>query len=120
MIKTSVNNPPTPGEVFTLPSLTVPDESMSVQQILENFTRGVPIQSMSKVPFYDENFDFDIKSLDLVELDELRQELEQDRLDAVDRLKELDNQRIELQRKQLLAGMNPKGSERSEEPPAKE
>lgn len=39
------------GEKFTLPSLTVPDESLSIQEILINFTRGT-MPPISKLPQY--------------------------------------------------------------------
>ncbi len=39
------------GEKFTLPSLTVPDDSLSIQQILINFTRGT-MPPISKLPQY--------------------------------------------------------------------
>ncbi|MEM3791062.1 MAG: hypothetical protein QW260_08335 [Thermoproteota archaeon] len=41
----------TEGEKFTLPSLTVPDDSLSIQEILINFTRGT-MPPLSKLPQY--------------------------------------------------------------------
>lgn len=41
----------TDGEKFTLPSLTVPDDSLSIQEILINFTRGT-LPPISKTPQY--------------------------------------------------------------------
>lgn len=59
-----------------LPSLTVPDQTMSIQEILERHTRGLGIDQ-GKVPMYygdDEVLDqTDLKKLDLSELQELRE-----------------------------------------------
>lgn len=44
------------GEVFTLPSLTVPDDSLSIQEILINFSRGT-MPPISKIPTYAEEDD---------------------------------------------------------------
>lgn len=44
------------GETFSSPSLTIPDESLSIQEILLNFTRGT-LPPVSKTPqYYDEDF----------------------------------------------------------------
>lgn len=47
---------------FTLPSLTVPDDSYSIKEILERFTRGVD-PMLSKLPTYDTEQD-DPKNLE--------------------------------------------------------
>lgn len=41
----------TEGEKFTLPSLTVPDDSLSIQEILINFSRGT-MPPISQYPQY--------------------------------------------------------------------
>lgn len=41
----------TEGEKFTLPSLTVPDDSMSIKEILINFSRGT-LPPISNQPMY--------------------------------------------------------------------
>lgn len=48
----------TDGEKFTLPSLTVPDDSLSIQEILINFTRGT-MPPISKTPMYGTQEDND-------------------------------------------------------------
>lgn len=39
-------------EVNTLPSLVLPDQTLSIQQIIDRYTRGIPFP-VGKVPLYD-------------------------------------------------------------------
>ncbi|MFY7787217.1 MAG: hypothetical protein ACOVQA_05025 [Thermoflexibacteraceae bacterium] len=66
------------GETNTQPSQTVPDQSMSVSEIMRRYAQGLPMAGY-KVPTYsdDENQDLNdvfpnIKKLDLAELQELK------------------------------------------------
>lgn len=45
------------GEVNKQKSLTVPDQAMSIKQIMERYARGLPIEQFK--PIYDENIDED-------------------------------------------------------------
>lgn len=47
------------GEINNLPSLTVPDDSLSIQEILINFSRGT-LPPISKLPQYANPEDNDI------------------------------------------------------------
>ena len=63
-----------------MPSKTVPDQTMTVREIMERYARGLPIGG-SRLPSYDEEDDMpDIKTLDLTEREEyadlFRDELE--------------------------------------------
>lgn len=44
------------GEIFTMPSLTVPDDSLSITEILVNFSRGT-MPPISKNPQYGNDED---------------------------------------------------------------
>lgn len=75
-IKNSLNSDlfPTDGETNELPSLTVPDQSMSVRELLERHTRGLGNTGV-KVPMYDDEDELpDVRTLDLAELEELREQ----------------------------------------------
>lgn len=63
------------NEVNTLPSLTQPEQSLSVKEILAHHTRGVPLE-VGKVPiYYGDDTEFpDPRKLDLSELQELREQ----------------------------------------------
>lgn len=57
------------GEVNLKPSETVPDQTIPLRKLLENYTRGaLPV---GVTPYWDETEEVDIKSLDLVDLQEL-------------------------------------------------
>lgn len=57
-------------EVNNLPSMTIPDQTMSVKTILERYTRGLPINGFE--PIYDEDDVLpDPRTLDLAERQEL-------------------------------------------------
>ena len=60
------------GQVFTLPSLTVPDQTMSIRTILEKYARGENFNQ--KVPIFsdEDNGGLDIRRLDLSEIAELK------------------------------------------------
>lgn len=62
-----------PGQKFTQPSLTVPDQTMTIRTIMERYARGLPIDGQ-KTPIYDtENLStgLDPRKLDLVDLQEM-------------------------------------------------
>lgn len=64
------------GENFTLPSLTVPDQTLSIPEILRRYSRGLSLGGM-RTPIYegeDDLFDgVDPRTLDLSELHEIAQ-----------------------------------------------
>lgn len=60
------------------PSLTVPDQTMSIKEIMNRFAKGLPIEGQ-KVPVYHGEEDYlpDYKSLDLTERQELLEHTKQ-------------------------------------------
>ena len=60
------------GEINNLPSETIPDQSMSVSEIMRRFASGLPI-SGQRVQLFEDSDLPDIDKLDLVEKAELRQ-----------------------------------------------
>lgn len=68
-------------------SLTVPDQTLTVSQILERYTRGLPLGG--KVPIYDEEDTLpDVRTLDLAELQELREQYEEELFNIKKRVKD--------------------------------
>lgn len=69
------NRPQSTGEVNTQPSQTLPDQTMSIPEILQRYARGLPI-TKGKVPIYQGEEDpfkgIDPKRLDLSELHNLK------------------------------------------------
>jgi len=71
---------PVSGEFNEEPSQTVPDQSMTIQEILRRYGAGLPMEG-EKIPLYDENIDhttdpgeydfIDPKRYDIAELQQL-------------------------------------------------
>lgn len=54
-------------EKNTLPSCTIPDQTMSIKTILDRFSKGLPVAGQ-RVPMYDEHNDLpDPRTLDLAD-----------------------------------------------------
>lgn len=74
-------------------SETVPDQSMTIRDLLDRHQRGIITHVNEKTPFYDENVRYpDPRGLDLVDVQEmrkaLRQEIEENQLKLADYAKE--------------------------------
>jgi len=84
-----------PGEKYTKPSLVVPNEAMSIREILVRYSRGLPIDS--KVPMYDEEqYLPDVKHMDLADLQTMRENIAQeieDKKQLLNKQKEEENER---------------------------
>jgi hypothetical protein len=67
------------GQVNKQKSLTVPDQAMSIKQIMERFARGLPVEQFK--PIYDENIDEeseflpDPRTMDLADRQEFKEQI---------------------------------------------
>lgn len=91
-IKTYFNSVPYSGKVFTQPSLTVPDQTLSIREILDRYARGLPLEV--RTPIWDDNADEndvmpDPRTLDLAE----RQQM------AIDASNELEHLKLKMKEK---------------------
>lgn len=105
------------------PSRTIPDDTLTVRQILERHTKGLPINSSVRVPIYDEDNDLpDYRTLDLAERQQYAELYKQE-------LQDIQDIRIASEARkgenEALAGLLPdvpskgaKGSEADAEPEA--
>lgn len=83
------------GEINTLPSLTVPDQNLSMQQLLLNHTRGIPSRTGMKEPMY---FDTLIPKIqDLNDLEDYKEQL-QEQINELDTQAKSDIQKAEEKR----------------------
>lgn len=66
------------GEINTRPSKTIPDQTMSLKQLLERFARGIPAVGNASTPIYEgDDIDLpDIKKMDLAEIQALKDEVQ--------------------------------------------
>lgn len=88
-------------EKNTLPSNTIPNQSMSAREILDRTIRGLPIQG-AKVPVYDsEQILPDPRTMDLADLQELREKAQQEVKEIENRLKA--QNKAQLEAKKLAA-----------------
>lgn len=64
---------PSPGEINKQPSMTVPDQTMSLSTLLEKFAKGEPLAQ--KTPIYNPLDTLpDLRTLDLAELEQLQKQ----------------------------------------------
>lgn len=57
---------PPAGEVNTLPSMTQPNDVMSVKEVLDRFTRGLPLNS-GDIGYYDDPDGMDMSDFDMMD-----------------------------------------------------
>lgn len=96
---TQFNKHITREETYTLPSLVVPNEAMSIREILVRYSRGLPIDQ--KVPMYDEEqFLPDVKHMDLADLQTMRENIA---AEIEEKKQQLKNQQDELNEKKQQA-----------------
>lgn len=65
---------PARGEKNFKPSLTVPDQTMSLRELLHRHTRGLPLHHVERPTYYNEDETIDLKKLDLTEIQELKEQ----------------------------------------------
>lgn len=78
------------------PSMTVPDQSMTVKEILDRHARGLPLDGR-KVPMYEGETDMpDLKGLDLAERQALYELAQQELEEIKQKLNKKQHERIRL------------------------
>lgn len=60
------------NEVNTQPSMTVPDQSLSVKELMERYAKGLPLEGEKVSYYHGEEFVPDLKKMDLSEIDDLK------------------------------------------------
>ena len=76
-ISNTYNYQPYEGIINNQPSMTVPDQTLTLRQILDRYARGLPLGGTNESPIFDEeetNEGIDIRTLDLSEVHELTQQ----------------------------------------------
>lgn len=99
---------PSKGETSFRPSKTVPDQAMSIQEILRRYASGQPIGGM-KVPLYEGEDEFpDPNTMDLVDRQEYTEMVKNE-------LKQINDQRQETLRSKQSALILPEPSNESQQ-----
>jgi len=65
-------------EVNSLPSMTIPDQTMSIRTIVDRYTRGLPVTGFTPVYEGEDFYMPDPRTLDLVERAELLEKTKQE------------------------------------------
>lgn len=78
----------TKGEVNNEPSQTVPDQSMSLRELLIRYAKGLPLEG-ARTPIWEgeEGFDRDPETLDLAEREELAEKAREELKEINERIK---------------------------------
>jgi hypothetical protein len=68
------------GQTFTQPSQTVPDHAMTPRQLLERYAKGMPLggHDINAAIWDEENNGVDLRKLDLVDLQILRDGIQEE------------------------------------------
>lgn len=107
---------PVEGQKFTGVKLTVPDQSMSLQEILTRFTRNEPLPIGNQVNFHESDDDLEkISKMDLVDRQEYIEKLKttqenfskQEKKKAEIARKKLEDEALEKAKKELEKGASP-------------
>lgn len=75
MFKNILHYLPYKGEVNNQPSLTVPDQTLSMREILSRHARGLPYDSFNPVYHGDDEYIPNPATLDLVDRQEMAEEI---------------------------------------------
>lgn len=83
----NANEFPKSGEVFTLPSMTIPDQALTVREIMDRYSRGLPLDGQ-RVPIYEgeEEGMPDFRNMDLSEIEDYKLAVAQELADIKKRL----------------------------------
>lgn len=82
------------GQKNEQPSMTIPDQTMSLREILTRYAKGLPIDG-EKVPIWEgeEGFDIDPDKLDLAEREELAEKAREELKAINERIKDAVNKK---------------------------
>jgi hypothetical protein len=87
------------GEINNEPSLTIPDETMSIREILSRYSRGLSVDQ--KVPYFDEeDYHPDLSKMDLADREDYIEKVKQELKDLHEKLKTEDTNAEEVTQKE--------------------
>lgn len=89
------------GEKNFQPSLTIPDQTMPLKELIDRFTRGLSVPSFK--PVYDETGELpDPRKMDLAEYNEMRKNVTLELKEMLEKQKQKELQDVENQREKLI------------------
>lgn len=94
-----------PGEINNSPSMTVPDQSMTIQEIISRYARGLPLGGQ-RVPVYDGEEDplegVNINTLDLAERQQILEQKKQELADLKQRVIDKEKRKKEYRQEKAI------------------
>lgn len=75
--RTPFNYEPELPVVSIQPSMTEPDQCLSLREILQRYAQGKPLTKNNRLMYTGDDFTPDLRSMDLVEIDDLKKEVDQ-------------------------------------------
>lgn len=109
IIRTSWVRPKTPGTLVAGPSATIPDQTLSVREIVRRFASGLPVGG-ARVPMYDEDEEGepldmpDYRTMDLSEIHDHQQSVRDEVLQIQNKYKsEQDKSAFKKMRDDIIA-----------------
>lgn len=86
-----------PKEVHGKPSLTIPDQSLTIKEILQRYAQGLPLHASAQIPIYHGDNEIpDLQRMDLAEREQYLNDLKQTVEDTKARI----NQQLEDEKRQ--------------------
>lgn len=65
---------PDKGRLNTQPSEAIPDQTMSMREIMERYAKGAPLTNVKTPVYFGEDEEYpDVKKMDLVEIQEMKE-----------------------------------------------
>lgn len=95
VIKNHYNNEKFVGEINNKPSLTVPDQAMTIREIINRTNKGLPVTGV-RVPMYNETEDGimpDLRNMDISEIYELKKRIQKTEKELRQKLEKEDLER---------------------------
>jgi hypothetical protein len=84
------------GQVNNEPSMTIPDQTMSLRELITRYAKGLPLEG-AKTPIWEgeEGFDVNPETLDLAEREELAEKAREELKSIENRIKEAKKKKTE-------------------------
>lgn len=95
------NPPPPQPSLSQYPSITAPEQNLTIRQIMDRYSRGMPLTSQIKQPQYHNGEFPDIAGLDLTEVQALRKAADKNVNDIKKNLQEQETAQYNAKQKAL-------------------
>lgn len=102
-------------KISEMPSATVPDQTLSIPEILQRFAQGRPMTATTNLTYTGDEYAPEVRGMDLVDLDELKEKNQQEINRLKNELKELAKAQAAAQKKADEKKPDTQATEQSDE-----